>query len=150
MIFELLKYEVNPNDGCIAVEFRAFNSTKIHSAICPNATAANAVIQSNKNTALKLAMEKWLINKKKIIENGVDKNNLFKIGQLEKAMRLQEQISFSKSLTAACRTYIDKWEIYNQILPHPINKQHGPAIERLQEIISFCSEELNQMKSQAA
>jgi hypothetical protein len=138
MIFELLKYEVNPNDGCISLEFQAFNSPKIHKALCPTPQGAQAIMKSNARTALLLAVEKWIINKKEIIKNGADKHNLKKMNQLAEATRLQDQQEQRMELISIARSYINKELVLRAILPHYSNNQRISEEERLEEILGFC------------
>ena len=102
---------------------------------------ANRYINSAKRTWLLLALEKFIIHKKFIIEGNQDKNPT-KLEALKKSIQSLELLH-KLDLQIICKQILLGEKYFRAILPVPSNPSREAAEKILDDIISFCKIELN-------
>jgi hypothetical protein len=97
-------------------------------------------MQKLKKDWLFSSINKWILNKKFIIEQGQDQSNPTKLNALKRALDFL-QILHDKPLLTLCNQIIKGQDTFKAILPSPNNTSYSSAIQSLESILTFCKSE---------
>jgi hypothetical protein len=100
---------------------------------------ANYRVRLNKKQWILAHLEKWVLHKKLIIENGKNSKNLIKIQSLFKATESIKLLQ-GKELHTICSQIIKGLPIYQSLLPSMNNTSYKSSVENLQVIIDFANQ----------
>ncbi|MFI5141933.1 MAG: hypothetical protein ACHQII_06215 [Bacteroidia bacterium] len=118
------------------------NEDRYHEKTLDNIEQAKMYIRSTKKDWLLSCIEKFILHKKKIWDNT---NNATALNNVRICLHTYNEFS-GQSLEKICKRVLDGQQYYEGILPNPNNDSHTSSVENLKEILSFCKNEVAQLK----
>jgi hypothetical protein len=140
-MYNLISVNTSPNNAEMAIITSQFlvNNKWVDVIEELPKTAVNFRISSAKHTWILKMLEEYVINKRKIIENGVGRTDRVRLNALEKSVQALELLQ-NRTLETACSQILRGEQVFRSILPHPNNNQYESACKKLEMILEFCRE----------